>query len=138
MDKEGYLKGIISIKDNEKSNQYPNRSTDKNGRLLVGAAVGVTEDVLARVTALFSAKVDIIVVDSAHGHSNGVIETVRKIRESFPTLPIIAGNVVTSEATKDLMEAGTDVVKVSIGSGTICATRTKAKRYPRCFSRTPK
>ncbi|KAH0795339.1 IMP dehydrogenase [Histomonas meleagridis] len=126
VDKNGYLKGLISIKDIEKSNQYPNRSTDKNGRLLVGAAVGITDDVLNRVSALYSAKVDIIVVDSAHGHSKGVIETVKKIRELYPTLPIIAGNVVTPEATRDLIEAGADVVKVGIGPGSICTTRIVA------------
>lgn len=123
VDENYVLKGLITIKDIEKAIQYPNSAKDKMGRLLVGAAVGVTGDVLERVKALVDAKVDIISIDTAHGHSTGVIETVKKIKAMYPEVPLIAGNVATAAATRDLFEAGADVVKVGIGPGSICTTR---------------
>lgn len=123
VDEEGYLKGLITIKDIEKTIQYPNSAKDSGGRLLAGAAVGVTEDVMERVAALVAAKVDVIVVDTAHGHSKGVIDTVKKIKANYPELQVIAGNVATAAATKELIEAGADAVKVGIGPGSICTTR---------------
>ncbi len=126
VDDNNVLIGLITIKDIEKSIQYPNAAKDKNGRLLVGAAVGVTADVLDRVRMLKDAEADVIVVDTAHGHSKGVIETVRKIKEKYPDLQLIAGNVATAEATEDLIGAGVDAVKVGIGPGSICTTRVIA------------
>ncbi|MBR2498126.1 MAG: IMP dehydrogenase [Clostridia bacterium] len=126
VDEQGYLKGLITIKDIEKAIQYPNSARDKKGRLLVGAAVGVSINTLERVEALVKAKVDVICVDSAHGHSKNIIEMVRKIRQAYPKLPIIAGNVATADATEALIEAGADVVKVGIGPGSICTTRVVA------------
>ena len=126
VDKEGNLKGLITIKDIEKSIQYPNSAKDKNGRLLVGAAVGVGANFLDRVAALIDAKVDIIAVDTAHGHNTGVLEAVKKIKNKFPDVQLIAGNVATAAATRDLIEAGADVVKVGIGPGSICTTRIVA------------
>ncbi|WP_094549197.1 IMP dehydrogenase [Petroclostridium xylanilyticum] len=126
VDKEGNLKGLITIKDIEKAVQYPNSARDKNGRLLAGAAVGVTLDMMERVEALVSAKVDVIVLDSAHGHSRGIIESIKKIKAAYPDLPLIAGNIATGEAAKDLIEAGADAVKVGIGPGSICTTRVVA------------
>lgn len=123
VDAEGRLKGLITIKDIEKAIQYPHAAKDKNGRLLAGAAVGNTGDVMDRVAALVEAKVDIITIDTAHGHSRGVIECVKKVKNKYPDLSIVAGNVATAEATKDLIEAGADVVKVGIGPGSICTTR---------------
>jgi IMP dehydrogenase len=123
---EGVLKGLITIKDIEKVIEFPNSSKDAQGRLLAGAAVGVTGDTMKRVEMLVKANVDVIVVDTAHGHSRGVLETVRQIRESYPKLNIIAGNVATAEATRDLIEAGADIVKVGIGPGSICTTRVVA------------
>ena len=123
---EGVLKGLITIKDIEKVIEFPNSSKDAQGRLLAGAAVGVTGDTLKRVELLVKANVDVIVVDTAHGHSKGVIETVKQIRASYPDLNIIAGNVATAEATRDLIEAGADIVKVGIGPGSICTTRIVA------------
>lgn len=123
VDQDGNLKGLITIKDIEKAILYPNSAKDENGRLLVGAAVGVTNDVLDRVEKLVEAKVDVIVVDTAHGHSQGVFDTVKKIKGAYPNLQIIAGNVATAEATKALIEAGVDAVKVGIGPGSICTTR---------------
>jgi len=117
------LAGLITIKDIEKLIEYPNSARDEAGRLLVGAAVGVTDDVLERVAALVKAKVDVVVVDTAHGHSVGVIETVKKIKREYPDLQLIAGNVATYEATVDLIKAGADAVKVGIGPGSICTTR---------------
>lgn len=117
------LTGLITIKDIEKSIQYPNSARDSSGRLLAGAAVGVTADVMERVSALVKAKVDVIVVDTAHGHSKGVLETVKRIKLEYPDLQIIAGNVATGEATKELIEAGADAIKVGIGPGSICTTR---------------
>ena len=126
VDKDGYLKGLITIKDIEKSIQYPNSARDKNGRLLAGAAVGRAPDTMERIAALVSAKVDVITVDTAHGHQKGVLEEVSQIKAKFPDLPVIAGNVATAEATKALFDAGADVVKVGIGPGSICTTRIVA------------
>ena len=126
VDKNGYLKGLITIKDIEKSIQYPNSARDRNGRLLAGAAIGASADVLERVAELVKSRVDIVVLDSAHGHSKGIINAVAKVRAAYPDLPIVAGNVVTAEATRDLIEAGADVVKVGIGPGSICTTRVVA------------
>ncbi len=126
VDKDGYLKGLITIKDIEKSIQYPNSARDKNGRLLVGAAVGTSANTMERIAALVEKKVDIIAVDTAHGHSRGVIEKVAQIKRAFPNVPVIAGNVATAGATRALIEAGADVVKVGIGPGSICTTRIVA------------
>lgn len=126
VDKDGYLKGLITIKDIEKSIQYPNSARDKNGRLLVGAAVGTASNTMERIEALIAAKVDVIAIDSAHGHSKYVIDYVKKIKAKFPQITLIAGNVATAEATRALIEAGADVVKVGIGPGSICTTRVIA------------
>ena len=126
VDKDGYLKGLITIKDIEKSIQYPNSARDKNGRLLAGAAVGRAADTMERIAALVAAKVDVITVDTAHGHSKGVIDEVSQIKAKYPNLTVIAGNVATPEATKALIEGGADVVKVGIGPGSICTTRVVA------------
>ena len=126
VDKKGYLKGLITIKDIEKSIQYPNSARDANGRLLAAAAIGGSADVLDRVAALLQAKVDLVVLDSAHGHSKGIISAVEKVKKAYPDLPLVAGNVVTAEATRDLLSAGADVVKVGIGPGSICTTRIVA------------
>lgn len=126
VDKDGYLKGLITIKDIEKSIQYPNSARDKNGRLLAGAAVGRAANTMERIAALVAAKVDVITVDTAHGHQKGVIEEVSKIKAKYPNLALIAGNVATPEATKALIDAGADVVKVGIGPGSICTTRVVA------------
>lgn len=126
VDKDGYLKGLITIKDIEKSIQYPNSARDKNGRLLVGAAVGTAANTMERVAALVEAKVDIIAIDTAHGHSKMVLERVSQIKAKFPNVPLIAGNVATAAATRALIEAGADVVKVGIGPGSICTTRVVA------------
>jgi IMP dehydrogenase len=126
VDEEGNLKGLITIKDIEKTIQYPNSAKDSSGRLLAGAAVGATPDVLVRVEALVNAKVDVIVVDSAHGHHVNVINTVKKIKQKFPDLQVIAGNIATGEGAKDLIEAGADAIKVGIGPGSICTTRVVA------------
>lgn len=126
VDKDGYLKGLITIKDIEKSIQYPNSARDKNGRLLVGAAVGTALNTMERIEALIAAKVDVIAIDTAHGHSKYVIDYVKKIKAKFPQITLIAGNVATAEATRALIEAGADVVKVGIGPGSICTTRVVA------------
>jgi IMP dehydrogenase len=126
VDDKGILKGLITIKDIEKVIEFPNAAKDHQGRLLVGAAVGVTKDVMKRVEMLVKSNVDCIVVDTAHGHSKGVLDTVRLIRKEFPKLNIIAGNVATAEGTRELFEAGADVVKVGIGPGSICTTRVVA------------
>ncbi|MDR0646305.1 MAG: IMP dehydrogenase [Elusimicrobiota bacterium] len=120
------LKGLITIKDIEKSISYPQSAKDERGRLLVGAAIGITKDMLTRTQALLDAGVDILVVDTAHGHSQGVINAIRKIKEVFPSCQLIAGNVATAEATEDLIKAGADAVKVGIGPGAICTTRVIA------------
>lgn len=126
VDEQGTLKGLITIKDIEKVIEFPNSAKDKVGRLLVGAAVGVTADALARIDALVKAHVDVIVLDTAHGHSLGVLEKVREIRGKYPNLNIIAGNVATAAATRDLIEAGANIIKVGIGPGSICTTRVVA------------
>jgi len=126
VDENGILKGLITIKDIEKVIEFPNAAKDHQGRLLVGAAVGVTKDVMKRVEMLVKANVDCVVVDTAHGHSKGVLDTVQLIRKEYPSLNIIAGNVATAEGTKELFEAGADVVKVGIGPGSICTTRVVA------------
>ena len=126
VDEKGYLKGLITIKDIEKSIQYPNSARDENGRLLVGAAVGAAANTIDRVSALVDARVDVIAIDTAHGHSAGVIKRVEEIRAKFPNLSIIAGNVATAEATEALIKAGADIVKVGIGPGSICTTRVVA------------
>ncbi|WP_461811390.1 IMP dehydrogenase, partial [Faecalimonas sp.] len=126
VDAEMNLKGLITIKDIEKAIKYPNSARDEHGRLLVGAAVGATADVLDRIQALVDVNVDVVVIDTAHGHSMGVIETIKKIKGAFPELQLIAGNVATAEATKMLIEAGADCVKVGIGPGSICTTRVVA------------
>jgi len=126
VDGEGNLKGLITIKDIEKAIQYPNSAKDQNGRLLAGAAVGVSKDTMERVEALIAAKADVIAVDTAHGHSRGVISMIRALREKFPHLDLIAGNVATAEATAALIEAGVSAVKVGIGPGSICTTRVVA------------
>ncbi len=126
VDGKGYLKGLITIKDIEKAIQYPNSAKDANGRLLAGAAIGVTGDVLERVAALVAAKVDIVALDTAHGHSAGVMKALERIKAAYPNLPVVAGNVATAEATADLIKSGADVVKVGIGPGSICTTRVVA------------
>jgi len=126
VDENNTLKGLITIKDIEKAIQYPNAAKDKHGRLLCGAAVGVSADTDERAEALVNAGVDMLVVDTAHGHSRGVIETVKKLRQRYPELTIVAGNVATGEATRDLIEAGASAVKVGIGPGSICTTRVVA------------
>ncbi|USK65190.1 IMP dehydrogenase [Peribacillus frigoritolerans] len=126
VDDNGVLKGLITIKDIEKVIEFPNSAKDKQGRLLAGAAVGVTKDTMKRVEMLVKSHVDAIVLDTAHGHSEGVLEMVKEIRATYPELTIIAGNVATAEGTKALIEAGADVVKVGIGPGSICTTRVVA------------
>ena len=126
MDKDGYLRGLITIKDIEKTSKYPNSAKDSNGRLLCGAAVGVTNDVFERIDALLAAKVDVINIDTAHGHSLGVLRQVEKIRNKYPDITLFAGNVATAAATHDLISAGVDAVKVGIGPGSICTTRVVA------------
>ena len=126
VDDEGNLKGLITIKDIEKIIQYPNSAKDSQGRLVCGAAVGVGPGSMERIAALYDAHVDVIVVDTAHGHSDNVINAVKKIRETYPDIDLIAGNVATAKATKDLIEAGADAIKVGIGPGSICTTRVVA------------
>ena len=126
VDDEGTLKGLITIKDIEKAVQYPNSARDKSGRLLCGAAIGITADVLDRAKALLDAQVDVLVLDSAHGHSKNIMTCIDKIKNAFPNAVIIAGNVATAEATEDLIKAGADCVKVGIGPGSICTTRVVA------------
>ena len=126
VDDDFNLKGLITIKDIEKTIKYPLSAKDSQGRLLCGAAVGITANCLERVAALVAAKVDVVVLDSAHGHSQNVLNCVKMIKEKFPDLPVIAGNVATYEGTKALIEAGADAVKVGIGPGSICTTRVVA------------
>ena len=126
VDDKGYLKGLITIKDIEKSIQYPNSARDKHGRLLVGAAVGTAANTMDRVAALIDAKGDVIAIDTAHGHSAMVLKKIAEIKKKFPSLTLIAGNVATAEATKALIDAGADIVKVGIGPGSICTTRVVA------------
>jgi IMP dehydrogenase len=126
VDENFELKGLITIKDIEKAIQFPNSAKDAQGRLLVGAAVGVAKDVMERAAALVKAGIDVIVVDSAHGHHINIAETVKKLRSQYPELPIIAGNVATGDGTRDLIKAGASMVKVGIGPGSICTTRVIA------------
>ena len=126
VDDDFNLKGLITIKDIEKQIKYPLSAKDAQGRLLCGAAVGITKNVMARIDALVNAHVDVVVVDSAHGHSANIIRTVKEIKEKYPDLQLIAGNVATGEATKALIDAGVDAVKVGIGPGSICTTRVVA------------
>lgn len=126
VDENFNLKGLITIKDIEKAEKFPNSAKDESGRLVVGAAVGVTNDMLERVTALYEAGVNVVVLDTAHGHSKGVLEAVKKIKEKYPKLDVIGGNVATPEAVRDLIAAGVDCVKVGIGPGSICTTRVVA------------
>ena len=126
VDKEGNLVGLITIKDIVKRQKYPNACKDEMGRLRVGAAVGTGPDTKERVSTLVSAGVDVIVVDTAHGHSKRVLDTVQEIKSLYPNVDVIAGNVATAEATKDLIEAGADAVKVGVGPGSICTTRIVA------------
>ena len=126
VDDDFNLKGLITIKDIEKTIKYPLAAKDKQGRLLCGAAIGITANVLERVEALVKAHVDVVVLDSAHGHSENVINCLKMIKEKFPELPVIAGNIATGAAAKDLIEAGADCVKVGMGPGSICTTRVVA------------
>ncbi len=123
VDENFALKGLVTIKDIEKAVRYPNTSRDANGRLLVGAAIGVTSDVLDRAGEALNAGADVLVLDSAHGHSRGIMECLKKVKKAFPNCQVIAGNVATAEATKALIDAGADCVKVGIGPGSICTTR---------------
>lgn len=123
VDKDNNLKGLITIKDIEKIKRFPNSAKDTRGRLLCGAAVGVTDNLLDRVAALVKAQVDVVALDTAHGHSQGVMDAVRKIKSAYPELQVIAGNVATAEACEDLIAAGADCIKVGIGPGSICTTR---------------
>ena len=124
--KDGSLKGLITIKDIEKSVQYPNSARDDKGRLICGAAIGATKDVLDRVAALVESQVDVVVLDSAHGHNSNVVQSVAKVKKAYPNLPLIAGNIATAEAAKALIDAGADAIKVGIGPGSICTTRIVA------------
>ena len=126
VDKDFHLKGLITIKDIEKQIKYPLSAKDDQGRLLCGAAVGITANMMDRIDALVKSHVDVIVVDSAHGHSLNILNAVKKIKAAYPDLQVIAGNVATGEATKSLIEAGADAVKVGIGPGSICTTRVVA------------
>lgn len=126
VDENNNLKGLITIKDIEKAIQFPNAAKDEQGRLLAGAAIGASKDALERATALVNVGADLVVVDSAHGHHINIVETVRKLRQQFPELTIVAGNVATGEATRDLIEAGASVIKVGMGPGSICTTRVIA------------
>ena len=126
VDDDNNLKGLITIKDIEKAKAFPNAAKDAKGRLLCGASVGITKDMMERVDALAKAQVDVITLDTAHGHSKGVLEGVKKIKAKYPNIQIIAGNIATAEAVRDLVEAGADCVKVGIGPGSICTTRIVA------------
>ena len=126
VDQDGMLRGLITIKDIEKTQKYPFSAKDANGRLLCGAAVGVTNDVFERIEALLAAKVDVINIDTAHGHSAGVLKQVEAIRNRYPDITLFAGNVATAAGTHDLISAGVDAVKVGIGPGSICTTRVVA------------
>jgi IMP dehydrogenase len=126
VDDAGYLKGLITIKDIEKSVQYPNSARDEGGRLLVGAAIGATSDVLERAAALIAAHVDVLVLDSAHGHSQNIISAIKKVKANFPDIQLIAGNIATAQAAEALIEAGVNAIKVGIGPGSICTTRVVA------------
>ena len=126
VDDNGILKGLITIKDIEKAVQYPNSARDKGGRLVCGAAIGVASNMMERAKALVDAQVDVLVLDSAHGHNINIINAVKEVKAAFPNTPVIAGNVATAEATEALIAAGADCVKVGIGPGSICTTRVVA------------
>ncbi len=126
VDENGYLKGLITIKDIEKAVKYPNSARDSKGRLLCGAAIGVTANVLERAGALIDAQVDVLVLDSAHGHSANIMNCLKKVKAAYPNIPVIAGNIATAEAAQALIEAGADAIKVGIGPGSICTTRVVA------------
>lgn len=126
VDEFNNLRGLITIKDIEKVKKFPNAAKDAKGRLLCGAAVGVTADMMERVDALVKVQVDVVTVDTAHGHSKGVLDAVKRIKERYPMLDVVAGNVATAEAVRDLISAGADCVKVGIGPGSICTTRVVA------------
>ena len=126
VDVHGNLKGLITIKDIEKAVQYPNSARDGDGRLLCGAAIGATDDVLDRVAALVESQVDVVTLDSAHGHNSHVVETVKKVKKAYPSLQLIAGNIATAAAAEALIDAGADCIKVGIGPGSICTTRVVA------------
>lgn len=126
VDKDYKLVGLITIKDIDNQLEYPNANKDENGRLIVGAGVGVGEDTMDRIAALVKAGVDIIAIDSAHGHSKGVLDRISEIRKTYPDLDLVGGNIVTAEAAKDLIEAGANVLKVGVGPGSICTTRVVA------------
>ena len=126
VDEENILKGLITVKDIQKAKDFPHASVDSQGRLLVGAAVGVGQDAEERTALMAAEGLDIVVVDTAHGHTRGVIETIKKIKASFPDLAVMAGNVVTAEGTQALIDAGADVIKVGVGAGSICTTRVVA------------
>ncbi len=126
VDEQGRLKGLITIKDIEKAVQYPNSARDKNGRLLCAAAIGITSDVLERAAALVKSQVDVLVLDSAHGHSHNIMECIKKVKAAFPDVALVAGNIATAEAAEALIAAGADAIKVGIGPGSICTTRVVA------------
>ena len=126
VNENGILEGLITIKDIQKATKYPNSAKDASGRLLCGAAIGATKDVLDRAAKLLAVGADVLVLDSAHGHSQGIIDSVRKVKEAFPDCQLIAGNIATPEAARDLIEAGADAIKVGIGPGSICTTRVVA------------
>jgi len=126
VDKDQRLKGLITVKDIQNRKKYPNASKDKHGRLLVGAAVGIARDTNERAAALIDTGIDVLVVDTAHGHSEGVVETVKLLKKNFPEMEIIAGNIATPQAVEELIAAGVDAVKVGIGPGSICTTRVVA------------
>ena len=126
VDENGILRGLITIKDIEKSVKYPNSARDSGGRLLCGAAIGVTKDLLDRAGALIDAKADVLVLDSAHGHSANIINSLKKVKEAYPNTPVIAGNIATAEGAEALIQAGADAIKVGIGPGSICTTRVVA------------
>ncbi|HEY3367545.1 MAG TPA: IMP dehydrogenase [Symbiobacteriaceae bacterium] len=126
VDEHGVLKGLLTIKDIEKAKKYPNSAKDHRGRLLCGAALGVAQDLMERAGALVDAGVDIVVLDSAHGHSKGILDALRDLKRNFPNLQVIGGNVATFEGCRDLIEVGADAVKVGIGPGSICTTRVVA------------
>ncbi|MBX3035907.1 MAG: IMP dehydrogenase [Anaerolineales bacterium] len=123
VDENGKLKGLLTVKDIQKARDYPNASTDSQGRLLVGAAVGVGKDVETRVELMLKAGVDAVTIDTAHGHSKGVIEAIQRIKSAWKDLPVIAGNVVTAEGTETIIKSGADAIKVGVGAGSICTTR---------------
>ena len=123
VDETGALKGLITVKDIMKKRDYPRRATDDRGRLLCGAAIGVGDEAMARLSPMAEKGLDLVVIDTAHGHTEGVLSTVRRVKRAYPDLCLIAGNVVTAQGTRDLIEAGADVVKVGVGAGSICTTR---------------